>query len=293
MIDTIWTDVKRQRALPLRIRMPKTTGVHPLILFSHGLGLDRTSGGAWATSWCDAGFAVITVQHPGSDSDTLKKDRRALRDALSAEHLATRTYDLSFVLDEIAVRHEDTFCAQIRVDSVGVVGHSYGAQTALAISGHAYAIPMPQMIDARVKSLVVLSASLSRSGGLSASERFNKIKIPTLVVTGTQDFDPLGNRSIDLNARRQVFEGLPRGSKGFLVLEGADHMTLAGCVNGLPTDIGLRMERSPEKFAKDPQYHAAIANVTTQWWRKTLLDVPDEIEVKPEDREVIHTWSLS
>lgn len=71
------------------------------MLYSHGLGGSRDGGAAWGQAWADAGIAVLHLQHPGSDSDTLRNGLAALRAAASAEQLLARVRDVRFVLDEV------------------------------------------------------------------------------------------------------------------------------------------------------------------------------------------------
>src|SRR5690242_1320032 len=80
-----WHDPARDRIVPLRIRMPAGTGKVPLILFSHGLGGNLDAGTIWAQAWAQNGFAVIHLQHAGSDSGILRTG--GLRRAMSGEQL--------------------------------------------------------------------------------------------------------------------------------------------------------------------------------------------------------------
>ncbi len=66
-VDEAWTDAARSRTVPLRVRWPDGPGPWPLLLFSHGLGGSRDGGELWGEAWCEAGFVVIHLQHPGSD----------------------------------------------------------------------------------------------------------------------------------------------------------------------------------------------------------------------------------
>src|SRR5262245_24589378 len=96
-VDQTWTDPARGRELPLRLRWPDGEGPCALVVHSHGLGGNREGGDAWGQAWRDAGFAVLHVQHPGSDTPAV---RASLRSAASAEQLIARVADMRFVLDE-------------------------------------------------------------------------------------------------------------------------------------------------------------------------------------------------
>lgn len=108
-VDTTWTDAQRQRELPLRFRVPKTGGRLPTILFSHGLGGSRSSGAEWGEHWASHGFAVIHVQHPGSDESLWKLrplgERLAgLKSGVGLAQFLMRIADIKFVVAELGRR---------------------------------------------------------------------------------------------------------------------------------------------------------------------------------------------
>ena len=87
--DAVWHDSARNRDMPLRIRMPAAGARMPVVLFSHGLGGSVAAGTRWAADWNTAGFAVIHLQHPGSDTsvwEALPQPQRiaALKAAVNA-----------------------------------------------------------------------------------------------------------------------------------------------------------------------------------------------------------------
>ena len=138
-----WTDPARNRTLPLLLRLPAGDAPCAVILHSHGLGGNRSGGAAWGQAWCDAGFAVLHVQHPGSDSDIFRGGASALRAAASGEQLVNRAGDVRFVIDELE-RQQRTGAApwqRLRLDALGLSGHSFGALTTLAAAGQRYPTP--------------------------------------------------------------------------------------------------------------------------------------------------------
>ena len=105
LIDESWNDGARQRDLPVRIRLPEAASPAPVILFSHGLGGSRRGGAEWAEHWASHGFAVINVQHPGSDETLwMGKDSgerlSALRSSASIAEFLARIADVKFVVAE-------------------------------------------------------------------------------------------------------------------------------------------------------------------------------------------------
>src|ERR1700742_2885005 len=67
VVDQEWTDVARNRMVPVRLRVPTGGGPYPVILFSHGLGGSRGGGELWGDTWAHHGYIVVHMQHPGSD----------------------------------------------------------------------------------------------------------------------------------------------------------------------------------------------------------------------------------
>lgn len=69
-VEETWVDSVRQRELPVRTRWPdaaRFAGERPVAIFSHGLGGTVDGGAVWGEAWAAAGFAVLHLQHPGSD----------------------------------------------------------------------------------------------------------------------------------------------------------------------------------------------------------------------------------
>lgn len=270
-----WTQHATNRIIPIRIRFPPSDQESHVIIFSHGLGSTRFDAEVWGSAWSQAGFVVIHVQHPGSDDNALREGRKAWRSAANADQLIARARDISFVIDEIQSGRLAKVAPSARTEVVGLAGHSFGAHTVQALAGQRFAIPLPALADSRVSSFVAMSASLARTGSLSAGEQFGDIKKPFLCVTGTLDHDPLGNSAITPDVRRLVFEGLPQGQKALLVLDGADHMTFAGDLDTEQSQAGFRLRRQNVTLKREIVNHALVAKITTLWWKATLRNDPD------------------
>lgn len=269
-----WTQLATHRTLPICIRFPPSDQESQVIIFSHGLGSTRFGADMWGSAWAQAGFVVIHVQHPGSDDIALREGRKAWRTAASADQLVTRARDISFVIDEIQSGRLANVAPSVRTEVVGLAGHSFGAHTVQALAGQGFAIPLPPLADSRVSSFIAMSPSLARNGSLSAREQFGNVKKPFLCITGTLDHDPLGNSAITPDARRLVFEGLPKGQKALLVLDGADHMTFSGDLDTEQSQAGFRLRRQNETLRREFANHALVTQITNFWWRATLCNDP-------------------
>ena len=268
--DDTWRDVARQRDIPLRLRWPALPGPWPLLLHSHGLGGSRDGGDVWGQTWCDAGFAVVHLQHPGSDTEVLRAgDVGGLRAAGNAPQLLARAADVRAVLDQATQRQRDGAprWRDVRLDAVGVSGHSFGALTALAVAGQRYPAP-GGLSDPRPRAFLALSPSSTRSR-LTVQEQFGGITRPLMAVTGSLDGDPFGSYDTG-ELRAQVYEGLPAGQRALLWLDGADHMTFSGNRQQRISGRGP-FQRAAVAQQREDAHHMLVARLSTLWWRWRLL----------------------
>jgi predicted dienelactone hydrolase len=255
--DAVWFDAARDRNVPVRIRMPAGTGRIAAILFSHGLGGSLDAGTIWAQSWAGDGFAVINVQHIGSDSAIFGKPN--FRSALSAEQLVARVRDIQFVLTEIGRRPMEGQCDLARVDysRIGMAGHSFGAQTTQAIAGQSFARRYePPLSDPRIRAAIAFSPSPPLVG--SAEAAFASIHIPFMSITGTADQLPMLT-PVAARQRQLPFRLMPPGDKFLLVMAGGTHamfagQTFRGRIDGEPT----------------PHIRNTVIAATTAFWRAML-----------------------
>ena len=300
-LDETWYDSARQRNLPLRLRWPSTPGPWPAIIYSHGLGGSRDGADVWGNAWAEAGFVVLHVQHPGSDTAVLRAGGLAtLRAAATAEQLLAPVADVRFVLDEISRRQQAAAgpWQKVLLGAIGMAGHSFGAQTAQALAGQRYDSP-GTLSEPRLRAFIGLSPSPGRSR-LSVAEQFGDVQRPFMVVTGSLDGDPFaasGTAAADDGARRaRVFDGLPAGQRALLWLQGADHMSFAGNrAQRINTSRAFQRQAIAQQL--EDQHHAVVARISTLWWaaqllpsaltRAALLQVAQAAELQPGDRWVL------
>lgn len=266
--DQAWFDSARQRSLPLRVRWPSGEGPCALIVHSHGLGGSREGGDAWGRAWQQAGFAVLHIQHPGSDTEVLRGGgMRALRAAASAEQLRARAADMRFVVDELTrrARQNEAGWSRVRLEALGASGHSFGASTVLALAGQRYPASNAGVAEPRFKAFVALSPSPGNVAGA-----FAEVRRPMLLVTGSHDADALG-RGVTGADRAGVYDGLPAGARALLWLDGADHMSFGGnAEQRLRARFGP-LKREPLAAELEALHHERVAAITTLWWRVHLL----------------------
>jgi predicted dienelactone hydrolase len=290
-VSLTFEDKARARSLPAKIYLPAGSTPAPVILFSHGLGGDTDTAVYLMKRWQAEGFAVVALQHPGSDASVWKgkrpaQARRDAKKAASGENLVLRLDDVSFMISalETLQKEDPRFTGRFDLKRIGVSGHSFGARTAQGIGGQVLPHVGTAYTDPRVKAALMLSPSSASGRGLSPADQFGGVTIPWMLMTGTKDTAPIGGETLE--DRLAVFPALPAGGKYELVLDGAEHHAF--------TDRPL----GKGKAARDPDHHGDIEQLSTAFWAahlkgdaeskawlagegpRSILDVKDSWKVK-------------
>ncbi len=128
------------REFPADLYLPKdlntVQGPLPVVVISHGYADNRESFAPFAESLAANGFVVAVPEHIGSDTayrDAMEAGFHS--DSFQAMEFVNRPLDISFLLDELARKNAAEFQGRLQMDRVGVMGHSFGGYTALAIAG--------------------------------------------------------------------------------------------------------------------------------------------------------------
>lgn len=270
----VWRDPQRSRDIPWRLRLPAGDQPVALVVFSHGLGGSLDGGTEWALAWAEAGIATLHLQHAGSDRAIWSGGLRGVKAAASAEQLVERGHDVQWAVSSLLRLQQagDGPWRRVRPDALGMSGHSFGAQTTLAVAGRDFqAARALDLTDSHFKAFAAFSPAVGAfSGGLKGLTR------PMLCLTGSLDGNPLGQERTG-DYRRAVYAALPAGAKAQLWLDGADHMSFGGGGErgaGFGQRLlGRQREQAPQTLAA---HHAAVIKaVTTDWWRARLLDDED------------------
>lgn len=266
-----WRDGTRMRDIPVKLYFPAITGAavegakFPVILFSHGLGGNREGGKRWAEHWASHGFVVVAIQHPGSD-EALWKDAeprdfaRRMKAGMTMNNLGLRVNDVRFVIDEVIRRARASEAAFANADPnrLGMSGHSFGAQTTLAVTGQkAPSIGGQSGLDLRISAAIAFSPNARNKRNLA--RQFGDITLPFFSITGSEDGSILddGTKSAD---RRMPYAYMPTGQKYLAVFDGGDHMVFGGHALG---------GRRPET-ARDRQIQERVMAGTLAFWNAQL-----------------------
>ncbi len=254
-----WTDAARQREVPVKIYAPKQADAAAgVILFSHGLGGSREGYAYLGRHWASHGYAVVHLQHHGSDIDVWRKasgDRAVLRAAAQdPANALNRPLDLRFALDQLEIMaREGPWKGRLDLNRVGAAGHSFGAYTTLAVAGQKFFGPLgneKSFRDPRIKAMVVMSGpGPKRKDRLD--EVYGAIRIPGLHLTGTRDESPIGLTAVA--DRRVPFDQIRAADQYLIIFNGGDHMVFSGLRRFMKSD-------------KDPRFQELILMATTAFW---------------------------
>jgi dienelactone hydrolase len=268
---SIWRDDARKRDLPVKLYLPAVlpgkieAKKFPVILFSHGLGGSREGGERWASHWASHGFIVVAMQHPGSDEGLWKgvapiDIANKMKAGMTLNNLFLRIDDVQFVIDEIFRRSAagDATFTNADPKRLGMSGHSFGAQTTVAIAGQKASAPGGQIgLDARVTAAIAFSPNARNRSDLP--RQFGEINMPFFSITGTADGSILGDGTEPAH-RLLPYQNMPAGKKYLAVFEGGDHMVFGGHGFG---------PRRPET-ARDKKIQEAVMAGTLAFWNAHL-----------------------
>jgi predicted dienelactone hydrolase len=251
-------DSARNREIPVRVVLPAAAGAAPVLLFSHGLGGSREGSAYLGEHWSRRGYVTVYLQHPGSDDSAwkgarAKARRRSLEDAASAQNLLLRLGDVKAVLDQLEAWNRaggHALSGRLRMDQVGMSGHSFGALTTQGVSGQSFPMQGVKFTDKRIRAAVIMSPGSPRRGG--AEQAFSQVQMPWMLMTGTRDVAQIGGQTLE--SRLDVYRHLPPGGKYELVLEGAEHSAFTD--RGLPASAAQR----------NPNHHRVILALSTAFW---------------------------
>ncbi|MGB8699566.1 MAG: alpha/beta hydrolase [Thermosynechococcaceae cyanobacterium] len=207
MGSTFETDVY----LPIGLPRPA-----PLVIISHGLGSERTDFSYLAEHLASYGLAVAVPQHIGSDANRIQAILSGQTQGdINPVEFIDRPLDIKYLLDELTrlSNTDPAIKGHLNLQQVGIIGHSLGGYTSLALAGaeinhtrlqeqcsdteptfnlslflQCRAKVLPpfnyNLTDPRIKAAIAINPLASTIFG---PEGLGDIRIPTLIVSGSND----------------------------------------------------------------------------------------------------------
>ncbi|MBL8521034.1 MAG: alpha/beta fold hydrolase [Betaproteobacteria bacterium] len=228
-----WQDPARNRMVPVRIYRPAASeGALPLVVFSHGMGGSREGYRYLGRHFASNGFIAVHIQHVGSDRQVWTGNPLGLLSRLSGaaneSEALDRVADVRFVLDQLLARTEgNEWAPRIDAQRILMAGHSYGANTAMLVSGarvekEGRALALA---DPRIRAAILISAppfyGMRDSRGI-----LQDIAIPTLHITSTDDDITIPGYRSGIDDRIDVYQSTAaqsRAPKLLAVFKGGAH----------------------------------------------------------------------
>lgn len=266
--DVTLHDDVRGKDLEMRVRVPVAqgagvgpTGKVPLVVFSHGAGGSRTAFGDLLDFWATHGIASVAMTHADSielgrrngETGPSVRTEEGRRKLLLSVDLGDRVNDCKFVIDALepiaaAVGKAGGPRLDPDLDRLAVAGHSAGAYTAQLCAGvkvreavlRQRGLAFTRVADDRFKAAIIISGQGLASLGLDKNS-WSDVRIPMLVITGSEDHSPPGMGKEDPESRQDPYR-LSRGTAAggppayLLFITGATH----GSYQGKATTLLLR-----------------------------------------------------
>lgn len=124
----------RPEPLELVVMQPSSGAPRGLVVISHGLWDSPKNFEGWGQRLAEQGYAVVLPRHPGSDKHQQHEVLSGQAPPPSPAELALRAKDVTAINDAVA-QSQLPALAGVKADRVVVIGHSWGATTALQLAG--------------------------------------------------------------------------------------------------------------------------------------------------------------
>lgn len=285
-----WHDEARQRVVPAKLYLPAAASAAspvPLVVVSHGLGGSREGYSYLGKYLAAHGIAALHLHHVGSDRSVWRGqvwsllDR--LRDAAQESEAVNRALDVRFGLDRLAGTE---FAGALDLERIAIVGHSYGANTALLVAGaevqrmadgSAFTISLR---EPRVRAAVMLSAPPFH-GETDAPSILKPITVPNLHVTTLEDDIRIPGYRSGAQERIAVYDAMGAG-KSLVVFKRGSHSVFTDRLNTSGADINPEVKAATRELVLDFLQQTLAADQGTasfdlSAWERRHHDLVDRV----------------
>lgn len=229
-----WVDAQRSnRKILYKTYRPHDEGggPYPVILWSHGLGGSRDGAGFLSRFIASYGYVVVHIQHHGTDSSLWEGKPGHPWDVIRNTHIPrhatlNRFKDVPFAIDRLP---ELDIARVMDFGRIGMSGHSFGAMTTQVMAGQKRGSSQRQydLYEPRIKAGIVYSpVPTLHKKHRSPQDFYGNIKIPLLMMTGTDDDNPTVHYGY--RDRLEVFTHSGGPDQHLLILDKGDHMVFSG-----------------------------------------------------------------
>ncbi|MCB9989724.1 MAG: hypothetical protein H6868_10410 [Rhodospirillales bacterium] len=234
--DELIDPARDNRIVPIKIYYPVAHSLNhlPVIVWSHGLGGSRDGAAFIGRFLASHGYAVVHVQHAGTDLSLWQGKPGHPWDAIraakiSGDDVKNRYRDIPFVLDSLPAwieTHPDVG-EHMNLGIMGMSGHSFGANTTQVMAGQLFGkTELQSLYEPRFKAGIAYSPIPTVCKLAPESEIYGAIKLPLLHMTGTADESPIEGYGAE--RRFDIFNLSGGPDQHMLILEDGDHMVFAG-----------------------------------------------------------------
>lgn len=233
----VWVDDQRGgRSVPYKLYLPAGVagGRFPVIIWSHGLGGSRDGAGFISRAVAGHGYAVLHVQHVGTDSSLWEGKPGHPWDVIRATPISRRAtlqrlQDVPFALDQLQEMAATDAGAVLDMNRIGMSGHSFGAMTTQVMAGQTrgFGTRCYRLRDPRFSAGILYSpVPVRQKYGQPPQHFYGSIDMPLFVMTGTDDASPI--EGFGYEHRMEVFDYSGGPEQSLLVLNDGDHMVYNG-----------------------------------------------------------------
>lgn len=276
-------DRQRNKIVPVHATFPVAAGHYPVIIFSHGLFGSKDGYVYLAQYWAQHGYVCLQPAHEDSVQWNQQRGKhvRVLKTLFELPHDKeagiNRAQDISFVISALSDgKSMPALQAISDTTKIGVSGHSDGAFTSVLIAGaeipHQSRAPHTASVrDERVKAMIAFSPQgvrrRSNDFGFDSDESFKAISMPSMFVSGDRDITGWQT----LRTRSDAFRGCQPGSKYFVSIKGASHMTFAGIDASVPEKTYKALDKMlGAGYGNMAEHQKLMMEATTLFWNAYL-----------------------